>query len=145
MAKKAGLKVNESKTEACLFHRSLDITVTLYIKGSNINVLGILFDSKLQWNDQVAHAINKSNLALHCIRLIKYHFTPEELKQIITSNFYSILYYNSEIWNKPELKCDLKKRLLSASANALKLYSPSYHDRMSYSKLHKINKRATPH
>ena len=101
--KKTGLKVNESKTEACLFHRSLDITVTLNINGSNIrskkniNVLGILFDSKLQWNDQVAHAINKYNSALHCIRLIKYHFTPEELKQIITSNFYSILYYNSEI------------------------------------------------
>ena len=42
------------------------------------------------------------------------------------------------------MKCDLKKRLLSASANALKLCSPFYHDRMSFWELHKINKRVTP-
>ena len=33
---------------------------------------------------------------------------------------------------------------LSISANALKLCTPSYHDRISYIDLHKINKRATP-
>ena len=37
-----------------------------------------------------------------------------------------------------------KKRLLSTSANVLKVCSPSYHNRMSYSELYKINKRASP-
>ena len=51
--KKSGLKVNESKTEACLFHRSAEITINLNINGSiirskkNMNVLGVIFDSKL--------------------------------------------------------------------------------------------------
>ena len=148
--KKSGLKVNENKTEACLFHRTSNIKVTIMVNNSkitsknNMNVLGVIFDSNLNWNDQVANAISKSNKALHCIKLIKYYFTSMELQQLITSNYYSILYYNSEIWNIPNLKNELKRRLVSASANALKICTPSYHDRMSYVELHKINNRATP-
>ena len=45
----------------------------------------------------------ESNSALHCIRLIKYYFTTDELKQLLTANFYSILYYNSEMeFTNPE-------------------------------------------
>ena len=109
-----------------------------------MNVLGVIFDSNLNWNDQVAHAISKSNKSLHGIKLIKYYFTNSEILQLLTSNFYSVLLYNSEIWNIPYLKTDLKRRLLSASANALKVCTPTYHDRMSYLELHRINNRATP-
>ena len=54
------------------------------------------------------------------------------------------MYYNSEIWNIPTLQYAQKQLLLSTSANALKVCTPSYHDRMSYSELHSINSRATP-
>ena len=54
------------------------------------------------------------------------------------------MYYGSEIWNIPSLKKDLTQKLLSTSAQALKLCTPSYHDRMSVAELHKINNRATP-
>ena len=111
---------------------------------NNMNVLGVIFDSNLNWNDQVAHAISKSNKSLHGIKLIKYYFTNSEILQLLTLNFYSVLFYNSEIWNIPYLKTDLKRRLLSASANALKVCTPTYHDRMSYIDLDKINNRATP-
>ena len=109
-----------------------------------MNVLGVIFDSNLNWNDQVAHAISKSNKALHCIKLIKFYFSNSEILQLLTSNYYSVLLYNSEIWNIPYLKTDLKRRLLSASASALKVCTPTYHDRMSYIELHKTNNRATP-
>ena len=109
-----------------------------------MNALGIIFDSKLKWNDHVAKAISKSNTALHCIRLIKYYFTPDELLNIITGYFYSAMYYRSEIWNIPNLNKDLGRKLLSTSAQALKLCTPSYHDRMSFVELHRINSRATP-
>ena len=66
------------------------------------------------------------------------------MQLLITSNFYSVLYYNSEIWNIPTLNVDAKQKLLSASANALKICTPSYHDRMSFLELHTINKRGTP-
>ena len=78
------------------------------------------------------------------MRQIKYFFTPSELLQIITSNVYSILYYNSEIWNIPSLHIEAKQKLLSISANALKRCTLTYHDRMSYVDLHTLNKRATP-
>ena len=51
--KKSGLKVYESKTEACLFHRTSKIKVTLMVNNNeiisknNMNVLGVIFDSNL--------------------------------------------------------------------------------------------------
>ena len=148
--KKSGLKVNDNKTELCLFHKNEQLSVKIKVNGSEIkslsemSVLGIIFDSKLNWNSHVAKAINKSNAALHCIRLIKYYFTPVEMLNIITAYVYSTMYYGSDIWNIPSLKKDLAQKLLSTSAQALKLCTPSYHDRMSFAELHKINNRATP-
>ena len=148
--KQSGLKVNETKTELCAFHKSAEVRLEIVLNGAilksktSMNVLGVIFDSKLQWNDQIAHTVKKANSALHCIKLIKNYFTTEELRTIITSNFYSILYYNSEIWNIPNLNAVLKQKLLSISANALKICTPTYHDRMSFLELHNINNRATP-
>ena len=63
--RESGLMVNEAKTEMCLFHRSsvkiINITVNNFIVRSTpqINVLGVTFDSKLQWTEQVANSIKK--------------------------------------------------------------------------------------
>ena len=88
--------------------------------------------------------INKSKKALHAIRIIKKYFNKQELLTLLTSNYYSILYYNSEIWHLTTLKQDLKQKLLSASASALKLCSSLKDEYISYERLHQINKRATP-
>ena len=148
--KKSGLKVNDSKTEMCLFHRNDTAPIQIKLNNSVIkskpymNVLGVIFDSKLQWQEQVALTIKKSKRALYCIKLIKKYFTTYELSQLITSNFYSVLYYNSEIWNIHSLNPKLKQALLSASATALKNCTPSYHSLMSFHELHLLNNRATP-
>ena len=96
--------------------------VTIQCKN-NINVLGIIFDSKLNWDDQIADTIYKTNRALHCVRQIKTYFSPVELLQLIMLNPYSILYHNSEVWNTPTLHYRQKQLLLSTSANAFK-YAP---------------------
>ena len=148
--KKSGLKVNEDKTEICLFHRHHQAICSVTLNGvtlhskTSMNVLGVLFDSRLNWADHISNVIRKTNRAMYCIKQIKFYFTPSELNQLITSNVYSVLYYNSEIWNIPTLGRDQKQQLLSTSANALKICTPSYHDRMSYLELHSINNRATP-
>ncbi len=78
--KDSGLKVNESKAELCLFHRKdcpkLTIRLNLKTVSSNasMNVLGITFDSKLQWSQQVTNVVKKSAKALHAIRLIRPFF-----------------------------------------------------------------------
>ena len=110
-----------------------------------MNVLGVTFDSKLQWGDHISQTIKKANTALHAIRLIRYYFTPTELRTLITSNFYSILFYNAEIWLLPGLNKILRTNLLSSSANALKICIPYYDYTMSFYFLHTINERATPH
>lgn len=146
----SGMKVNEAKTEICVFHRMDCRPITIRINQipiislNSMNVLGVQFDNKMNWSHQVTKCIKKAKTALHAIKLIKGYFTINELKQLITSNFYSILYYNSEIWHLPKLNPLLKNHLLAASATALKICTPSFNRSMSYITLHSINQRATP-
>ena len=148
--KNSGLKVNETKTELCLFHRNdhppinLEFNNEILITKNNMNVLGVSFDSKLNWQSQVEQTIQKSRRALHAINLIKRYFNKKELLQLVTSNYYSILYYNSEIWHIPSLTLNLKKNLLSASAAALKICVKFYDSTTSFASLHAITNRAEP-
>jgi hypothetical protein len=61
-----------------------------------------------------------------------------------TSNYYSILYYNSEIWHLPSLTNDLKHSLFIASASALRVCLHYPNNSISYEDLQKITKRASP-
>ena len=44
-----------------------------------VNVLGVLFDSKLTWSKHIANQINKSNKALHTIKMNQKYFNQEEI------------------------------------------------------------------
>ena len=146
----SGLAVNESKTELCQFHRPDQPSLTINLFNSKINskstmnVLGVTFDNKMQWSAQVSNAILKANCSLCAIRLIKKYFRKDELRTLLTSNFHSILYQNSEIWHIPTLNTYSKQLLLLASAKALKLCNKDYSHDHQYVDLHKTNKRATP-
>ena len=146
----SGLKVNEQKTELCLFYKRDTPPVEIIINNipvksaTSMNVLGVSFDSKLTWTKQISNTINKANQALHAIKLIKKYFNTAELLQLLTSNFYSILYYNSEIWHIPNLKQELKQSLLSASANALKISQRLPDPMESFINVHKNCNRALP-
>ena len=64
--KDSGLVVYESKTEVCLFHRHDKPTITVLVGGvavqskKFINVLGVTFDSKLDWSVHVSNCIAKA-------------------------------------------------------------------------------------
>jgi hypothetical protein len=148
--KDSGLKVNESKTELCIFHRNKNTEGQLTIEESPIvakdemNVLGMTFDSNLKWGPQVSRVIKGANKALQAIKMIRKFFNTNEIIQLLTSNFYSRLYYCSEVWHLPTLSPNLKQILLSASANALKLCYNKYDRSLSYIELHKQSQRALP-
>ena len=72
------------------------------------------------------------------------YFTNQELVGLVTSNFYLILFYNSEVWHIPSLKSNLKQQLLSASARALKVCMTNPDLMISFIRIHEINKRGTP-
>ena len=148
--KKSGLIVNEAKTELCLFHRNDVAPITIRINNCNvkskkvINVLGVLFDSKLSWAPQVELSISKANRALNAIKIIRKFFNSKELIQILTSNFYSILFYNSEVWYMHSLNQSLKHSIFVASSLALKMSLHYPQVNHSYNDLHVLTKRATP-
>ena len=146
----SGLKVNDEKTEICLFSRKdtppvkISLNGTVLTSKTHMKVLGVHFDTKLNWQLQTQMAITKAKKALQAIKLIRKHFTKNELRTLIISNYYSTLYYNSEVWLIPSLTNQTKRMLISASASPLKLCCPSYHRFISFEHLHQITKRPTP-
>ena len=76
--------------------------------------------------------------------MIKRFFSSTELKILLDSFFFSVLYYNSEIWLLPTLKSGQKQQLLSASANALRLLNYQNNPYISFDDLHKNNNKSTP-
>ena len=132
-----------------MFYKRDHPTVEIRVNGKTIlskktiNVLGVLFDSKLQW-DQASKAISNSKRALYGIKLLKRYLTKDETKMLLTSNFYSVLYYNCEVWLSNELKGHTKQMILAASSKALKMINNESDLRTSYQQLHSKEKRAMP-
>ena len=61
----------------------------------------------------------------------------------VRSNFFSVLYYNSEVWHLKTLNQSMKSKLLSTSAKALKLCAKKPDMwMMSFPNLHKMAGRA---
>ena len=142
--------VNESKTELCLFYKKDHHPIQLRVGNeilttkNTINVLGVIFDAKLQWAPHISHAISRANTALCAIKLIKKYFSKLELLGLLTSNFYSILFYNSEIWHIPSLKGNLKRMILRESSKGIRSCLTHSDPGISFINLHKNNNRAVP-
>ena len=75
---------------------------------------------------------------------MKKYLTKDETKMLLTSNFYSVLYYNCEVWLSNELKGHTKQMILAASSKGLKMINNESDLRISYHQLHSQEKRATP-
>ena len=90
--------------------------------------------------------VNAKNIkrALHAIKLKRAYFTNAELNKLLTSNFYSILYYNYEIWMIPTPNQFLKQQVLSALTASLKMCTRGDTKGVSFVDLHIPNKSATP-
>ena len=148
--KKSGLKVNNNKTELCLFYKNdtAPITITLEgvsIKSANIiNVLGVLFDVKLSWTPHIYNTIAKASKSLNALKLIRKFFNTKEFLMLLTSIYYSILYYNCEVWIIESATNLNKKLLLTASSNSLKVAFNYRYPLISHAAIHKLAKRATP-
>jgi hypothetical protein len=86
----------------------------------------------------------KANRSLNAIKLIRKYFNSNELLALTTSNFYSVLFYNSEVWLSGYLNDSVKHKLFVASANALKMCRHYCDQSISFIELHKNTKRVTP-
>jgi hypothetical protein len=86
--------------------------------------LGVQFDATQQESNHTSKVISKANRALNAIELVRRYFNTKELLQLLTSNYFPILYFKAEVWQLNSLKGSLKQMLLSASANAIKVAHP---------------------
>ena len=148
--KNAGMKVNTSKTELCIFSRK-DIqqkTINLFdeqiVSKSTIKVLGVIFDTKLTWYTQTINQLNSCKSILFGLKTVRRYFTNEEFLQIINAFFYSKLYYACQIWLIPSLSAILKRKLFSCSSRALRMIAGDDYDLFSFSELHCLFNRASP-
>ena len=144
--KASGLKINEDKTEFIVFYHRDVTQVTINLSGKEIKssqkikVLGILFDSKMDWSATVEKTVKSARKACQGVRMIRRYFDENERISLITSLVYSKMYYAAQVWLLPTLKKSLIDKLYSMSGAALKLVAPS----LNYKELHKKYERATP-
>ena len=145
-----GLKINQSKTEVCLFHKKDQGEETIVINNvavpvlKQIKILGIIFDSKLDWHIQARNAMAKANKAKQALSLIRKFFDQEEMIKLATAYFYSTLYYGARVWLMTSLHHVLKKQLWQLSSRMLKIVNGFNTPYVSFMSLHKKFKRATP-
>ena len=109
-----------------------------------MSILGITFDSNLKWTQQYSKAIKEANTNLYAIKRIAKFFNEEERKMLITSLFYSKLYYGSEVWHLPDRSTEQNKMIKFASANALRIISNEMTIYHTHTEIHKMAKRALP-
>ena len=113
-------------------------------KIKQLNVLGVIFDATMKWTYQVESTLKKANSAKFAIKMISKFFNKKELNDIITACFYSVLYYNADIWLMPTLSPLLKQKLLTPSSQVLRIPTKNFDRMTSFKKLHTIANRATP-
>ena len=93
------LKVNENKTEICIFFRDDTTQVDIMVKNTTVeskdhmNVLGVIFDSRLTWAKHVAIQANKAYSALQATKLFRNFFTQKEYYLYSLQTF--TLYYST--------------------------------------------------
>ena len=145
-----GMKVNETKTEICIFHKKDVQHIIMDIRGlqievkNSIKVLGVIFDTKMNWNNQARNAMNKANKAKQALSLIRKYFTEEEMIKLATAYFYSTLYYGAKIWLSSSISAVIKKKLWQLSSYMLRLVDGWCYERQSFETLHKKYNRASP-
>ena len=86
----------------------------------------------------------KPKKTLYALKQIRVFFDTNEFLDVINAMFYSKLFYASQVWLTFNLKQNIKTKLFSTSAKALKLVAGDDFNLFSFNELHILFSRATP-
>lgn len=149
--KKSDLIVNLKKTEFIVFENNKQNNYEIDILGekiknkNSVNVLGILFDSKLNWSNHIEKVISTSKKDCFMLKKLGPFFLPEELSKIMTAMIFSKFYYGAVIWLNPFNLKSNSNRLLSASTNLIKsAFNLPDWNLVNRFDIHVLANRATP-
>jgi hypothetical protein len=95
--------INAAKTELVYFNKYGEDLQVMFeghkLSSSNeMNVLGMTFDSKMSWEPQLKRAIRVCQRFKPAVKQLRSKLMKKEMLQVITSHYYSKLYYDSELW-----------------------------------------------
>ncbi len=145
-----GMKVNPSKTESVIFTkkgtetRSVNINNHLLETKTSMKVLGILFDNNLRWDTQVDSIIKKANSKISVLKKLRSKFTQQQFLQILTSQFFSIIFYCSDVWLTTSTSQKLWTVINSIHYKSLRIAVCDHKQRINREKLDVLCQRANP-
>jgi len=100
-----GMVTNVSKTELIMFARKPIIDpVSITVNGTDIKakpamkILGVLFDANLGWTSHIEKVKQKARFVLLKMRYLGRYLDTLEMKKVITSHFFGLIYYASPVW-----------------------------------------------
>ncbi len=83
MVKKFSLKVNDSKTEVCIFHKKSKTVVNIELNGcvikskDSIKILEMTFDANQNWENQITNSTKKCKQITLCFESNQIVFHPQ--------------------------------------------------------------------
>jgi len=145
--RQAGMVVNASKTELIYFRSNDVLTVELEGKpvtsSTTLNVLGMTFDCQMSWETQLSRSIQSCQRLKPALRALKKKLSSKELIQVITSHYYSRLYYGAEVWY-PCLTKRLRDKISAVHHYPLRLVLNDFKRSLSRKTLAKRTNKANP-
>jgi len=141
--------VNPEKTELVCFSKTGEDNVCIEVDAVNLasvdsmNILGVTFDKRMSWEAQLHRVSGRCRSLRPALRILSRKLNRKEFLKIVTSHYYSNLYYCSELWFHP-LTCRLKKKINYVHFFPLQLALKDFKREISYKNLCLLTQRADP-
>jgi len=148
--KSLGLVVNESKSEAVVFTKhgqttaQIDICGTSIVTKDRMKVLGIIFHCNLSWEPQIRYVLKKCKSKLGVLKKTQKSFSVDQFLKIITTQYYSVLYYCSAVWLSDQTPARLRNLVNTAHYRPLRIALRDFESKLSKAELSNKCQRATP-
>jgi len=145
-----GMVTNVDKTELTYFSRGKIHGPPLMVKNQLINaspvikILGIKFESNLEWDVQVQASIKKSRIILKKLRFISRFIDKKHMMKVITAHLFSMLYYAAPVWLNPLTRKRHITMLNSIHYRAMRLSIGDWRNKIPRREVDLKCKRATP-
>jgi len=120
-----GMVTNVSKTEIVMFGHEDRMTLTIgddnIESGNSMKVLGVQFDSRMKWSNQIDQALIKGRRLCSGLKFIRQKLTRYQFLKVMTCQFYSSVYYGCETWLNNTTSFNDLRKLNSLHYRALRI------------------------
>jgi len=109
-----------------------------------MKILGLKFHENLCWDLHFETVKKKAKIVFSKLKYLRRLIDPESMKRILTTHYFGMVYYASQVWLN-ELTTSLQWKLInSLHYKALRIVIGDFRNRTPRDDLNKLLKRATP-